>query len=177
MPTRNLYCIAGPSGCGKTTLMHGLANLGYREAISYTTRKCRGADDASSYHFTTCEKFETMVAKDMLADHVEYAGSYYGVSFEELDNSDFFISELEGIRTIQSVYTSRPVKVIGLTAPESVLAQRLSTRTDNSASRIEKDREVFKDLGVIADVCIESITSEDTLMRVLTFLRECNEEC
>lgn len=64
MITKNLYLLIGPSGSGKTTLMAGLKKLGYSEAISYTTRPCRGPDDIGSYHFVSEKIFHYMVGEN-----------------------------------------------------------------------------------------------------------------
>ena len=176
MDTRHLYCIVGPSGSGKTTLMNGLRGYGFTEAISYTTRKCRGKDDEASYHFTDRDTFLRMVEEGAFAEHVNYIGNLYGVSLEELDHNNFVIVEPAGVEAIKENYKNRPVVVIGLNASREALEERLCGRTDNSGSRIDEDQVKFKDLVVIADVCIEGLTPEDTLAKTLEFLRSLGEE-
>ncbi len=176
MLTNNLYCIVGPSGCGKTTLMEDLKRLGFTEAISYTTRKCRGGSDISAYHFVSEEEFEKMIQDGIILEHVRYAGAYYGTSIPELDANDFVILEPVGVRAVKSRYHTRPVKVIGITADFEVLRSRLQSRTDGSDLRIEKDKETFKDLKTLADVCITSVVPKDTLKKTLEYLRCCGEK-
>lgn len=174
MPTNNLYLLIGPSGCGKTTLMDGLRKHGFTEAISHTTRACRGPADEGSYHFVDDETFNSMVANGELAEHVTYAGNQYGMSFASLDKGDFAIVELQGVDAFKQLYKNRPIKVIGLAASEPVLASRVLER-DGSIDRYEHDKEAFRDFEAYADIVIRSERKEWTLHDTLQYLRDCGE--
>src|SRR5512143_1542760 len=73
--------IPAPYGSCKSTLVHRLLNTVPRLmfSVSYTTRAPRGAEkDGESYHFTTREEFESMLAKDEFLEWAEVFGNYYG---------------------------------------------------------------------------------------------------
>lgn len=171
MPTGCLYCIVGPSGSGKTTLMKDLKKLGFREAISHTTRACRGPEDSDSYHFVSRNRFLWLLEHGALVSPVLYANNYYGVSLEELDQSDFVIVEPSGAKNLQEEYAKRPVRIIGLTATNETLAQRLRARAADGLGRTSIDLDVFKDLHFISDLVISSVTPEATLFSVIQYLR------
>jgi guanylate kinase len=76
--------ICGPSGVGKGTLIGRLVadfprHFGF--SVSHTTRGPRpGEVDGVSYHFTTREAMEPMVAKGLFLEHAEVHGNMYGTS-------------------------------------------------------------------------------------------------
>ena len=173
--TRNLYCIVGPSGSGKSTLAAGLAKQGYKETISHTTRPCRGGSDVNSYVFVTDKQLRAMVCDGVMLEYVEYAGHYYGTAMSALLTTDFILVDLPGVKNLRKKYNVRPIKVIGLTAGTAELQQRLSDRTDDSASRVEDDRQRFWHLREQADIVIEGKSIEETLQAALEFIKECEE--
>ena len=76
-----IVVISSPSGCGKTTLSQMLlkkdSNL--KRSISVTTRARRkGERDKRDYFFITEEKYKNMISKDLLLEHAEVFGNYYG---------------------------------------------------------------------------------------------------
>lgn len=57
--------ISAPSGCGKDTILEQLykKNSNLTQSVSATTRAMReGEIDGVSYHFTTADAFEKMIA-------------------------------------------------------------------------------------------------------------------
>lgn len=175
MITKNLYLLIGPSGSGKTTLMAGLKKLGYSEAISYTTRPCRGPDDIASYHFVSEKIFHRMVCDGVFIEHVRYCGNYYGNTYQELDNSNFIIVEVTGAKTILKKYKHRPIKVIGIVASQDALESRLVQRGDNAINRMEADQSIFDAVPKLADYVIESTTPAADLLEALSFMSMCGE--
>ncbi|WP_289743677.1 hypothetical protein [uncultured Duncaniella sp.] len=175
MITKNLYLLIGPSGSGKTTLMTGLKKLGYSEAISYTTRPCRGPDDIGSYRFVSEKIFHRMVCDGVFIEHVRYCGNYYGNTYQELDNSNFIIVEVTGAKTILKKYKYRPIKVIGIVASQDNLKSRLSRRGDDAINRMEADQSIFDAVPKLADYVIESTTPAADLLEALSFMSMCGE--
>lgn len=175
MITKNLYLLIGPSGSGKTTLMAGLKKLGYAEAISYTTRPCRGPDDIGSYRFISDKIFHRMVCDGVFIEHVRYCGNSYGNTYQELDNSNFIIVEVTGAKTILKKYKHRPVKIIGIVTSQDNLKSRLSQRGDDAINRIEADQSIFDAVPRMADYIIESTTPTADLLEALSFMSICGE--
>lgn len=168
--TNNLYCIVGPSGSGKSTLAASLAEKGFRETRSHTTRACRGGSDVNAYHFVSEGKFRQMIATGEMLEHVEYAGNYYGTSVQELMVSDFILVELGGVKNLKQHYKGRPIKVIGLNASTEELKSRLASRTDDSPNRVEDDKSRFHNLSAVCDCYISSRSAQDTLEIALDFI-------
>lgn len=175
MITKNLYLLVGPSGSGKTTLMANLKKLGYSEAISYTTRPCRGPDDIASYHFISDKIFHRMVCDGAFIEHVRYCGNSYGNTYQELDNSNFIIVEVTGAKTILKKYKHRPIKVIGMVASQDALESRLIQRGDDAIKRMESDKAFFDTVPKLADYVIESTTPTADLLEALSFMSICGE--
>lgn len=175
MITKNLYLLIGPSGSGKTTLMTGLKKLGYSEAISYTTRPCRGPDDIGSYHFVSEKIFHRMVCDGAFIEHVRYCGNSYGNTYQELDNSNFIIVEVTGAKTILKKYKHRPIKIIGIVASQDALESRLVQRGDDAINRMEADQSIFDTVPRMADYIIESTTPTADLLEALSFMSMCGE--
>lgn len=167
MSTRNLYLIVGPSGSGKTTLVNSLCNMGYTECISYTTRPPRSHNER--YHFVTKAEFRNLTS---LIESTEYDGNYYGTTEEDLDCSDICIVDIPGVLSIRTLYSKRPIKIIGVTASVEELTTRVQKRNDESLRRIVKDIEAFKQLPRICDLLISSKTPEETLAVAGKFILE-----
>lgn len=175
MITKNLYLLIGPSGSGKTTLMAGLKKLGYSEAISYTTRPCRGPDDIGSYHFVSEKIFHYMICENAFIEHTRYCGNRYGTTYCELDNSNFAIVEIAGARVILKKYKRRPIKVIGIVASQDTLESRLVQRGDDAIKRVESDQDSFDIVPKMADYVIGSTTPTADLSEALSFMSMCGE--
>ena len=80
---KNLYCIVGPSGSGKTTLGQYLKENKIPEIVSHTTREKRfGEVDGIHYYFVNKEEFNKITK----IEYSEYAGNFYCVSLEEIEN-------------------------------------------------------------------------------------------
>ncbi len=76
-----LVVVSGFSGAGKGTVIK--ATLGkypnYSLSVSATTRKPReGEVDGREYFFKTIEEFQKMIEENMLVEHAQYVGNYYG---------------------------------------------------------------------------------------------------
>lgn len=76
-----VFIISGPSGSGKDTLLKELfkKKSELRFSISSITREMReGETEGEKYNFISKERFEEMIAGDMLLEHNCYVGNYYG---------------------------------------------------------------------------------------------------
>jgi len=82
-----LYVISAPSGAGKSTLCRELLDIfpELRHSVSFTTRTARqGELEGRDYHFTSREKFLSMVAAGEFAEWAEVHGNLYGTSLNTL---------------------------------------------------------------------------------------------
>lgn len=149
--TKYLYVLVGPSGVGKTFVSTFLEERGLQRAITATTRKQREGE-GEAYLFLSYEEFDSL----QLVEHTTFAGNKYGLPVDSLVKSDFCILDLNGVRSLREVYTKRPVLVIGLTAPESVIAERLKARDVDDVKRIEHDTSHFATLWLDCDVVFTS---------------------
>lgn len=65
----------------KDTILEQLykKNANLTQSVSATTRAMReGEIDGVSYHFTTVEAFEKMIANGEVLEYTQYCGNYYG---------------------------------------------------------------------------------------------------
>lgn len=85
-----LLVISGPSGSGKGTVIKRLMELDgdFVYSVSATTRAPRvGEVDGVNYYFINREEFEGRIASDMMLEHAEYCGNYYGTPKKEVYDS------------------------------------------------------------------------------------------
>lgn len=76
-----LIVLSGPAGTGKSTVLKRLfeERKDFCFSVSATSRKPRpGETDGVDYFYVTREKFEEYIRDDMLLEHTEYIGNYYG---------------------------------------------------------------------------------------------------
>ncbi|OAP60858.1 guanylate kinase [Fonsecaea erecta] len=150
---------SGPSGAGKSTLIKRLFATHpdlFGFSVSHTTRKPRpGEEDGVHYHFTTPEKFESMIADNAFEEHAKFGGNYYGSSKKavqdvtegkgkSIDGSTasgkricIFDIEMEGVKQLKKSQLNPRICFIQPPSIE-VLEQRLRGRGDTSEEAIQK---------------------------------------
>lgn len=151
----NIYCFVGPSGSGKSAIVDSLSTeYGLVPVYSYTERPRRTAFE-TGHIFVSPEDF------DMLEDLVAYTiynGYRYGVPSQMVDDSDLYVIDPAGIEYLKHKYKgNKGIFVIGIDCPEELCKQRMLQRgdgEDNANSRLEYDKEAFKELYNICDVII-----------------------
>lgn len=165
-----IITLTGPSGTGKTFLSFSLAEHGFSNVVSTTTRPKRpGEKDGVDYHFVTKEEFEEMDAKGEMIEKVDAhgIGLYYGVSSTEAEKvfnsgkNAAIVVEPDGKRQIEeycegkgwtcvSVFVNNPVELLF----ERILL-RFSEQQQNilnsSATIEEKEKETQKIIKSNAD--------------------------
>ena len=142
--------ISAPSGCGKDTILEQLykKNSNLTQSVSATTRAMReGEIDGVSYHFTTTDAFEKMIANGEVLEYTQYCGNYYGTPKKAVTDMleqgrDVILKiEVEGAMNIKKIF---PECVLIFILPMSELERRLrkrGTETEETiAARIAQAR-------------------------------------
>lgn len=169
LSTRNLYLLCGPSGSGKSTVVEILTSYGYTKAKTCTTRAPRLYEPLDSYYFLSEEEFSRR--KDMLTV-AQYSGAYYGVYPEELGHCDIFIVEPKGVAQLKEQFTTRPIKVIGLTASEFSLYSRLRPRGPRGIERFRRDKVDFNGFETLCNIVIQNENLDCAVDTLCTYIRE-----
>ncbi|MDD5557680.1 MAG: guanylate kinase [bacterium] len=141
-----LFVVTAPSGAGKTTLLEMLLGsvpmLAY--SVSVTTRAPReGEVDGKSYHFTTREEFERLVAAGEFLEHATVYGHLYGtrrpVIEEALASGSDVILDID-VRGALQVMESRYPAVFVYILPPSLaeLERRLRGRKTDAEEVIRR---------------------------------------
>ena len=76
-----LFIVSGPSGSGKDTILKEVLsqNPEIFFSISSISRPMRvGEVEGEKYHFITKDEFLKLIEDDMLLEHNEFCGNYYG---------------------------------------------------------------------------------------------------
>jgi guanylate kinase len=178
-----LTVVSGFSGAGKGTIMNALMaqhSDRYALSISATTRQPRpGERDGIDYFFKTREEFEQMIADDLLIEHAEYVGNYYGTPRayveEQLSLGKDVLLEIE-IQGAMQVKAKYPDALLLFVTPPDIeeLKNRLCGRGTESDEVIESrlKRAAQESLGVedydylvINDILEECVNEVDAIIR------------
>ncbi|MCD2178024.1 phosphonate metabolism protein/1,5-bisphosphokinase (PRPP-forming) PhnN [Rhizobium sp. C1] len=155
MGAGTIFVVVGPSGAGKDSVMdlarRQLAGdkTMYRFVKRYITRpKEAGGEDHQPVDHAG---FSELAATGKLALHWQAHGLFYGIPVETLDDLDAGrILIVNGSRaalpTFREVYGDA-LKVVLVTAPKDVLAERLAARGRESAESILQRLERSGELG------------------------------
>lgn len=153
-----IVVIMGKSGCGKSTIEKMLQNVGYTRIISYTTRDIRDNEENHiDYHFVTEEQFDSLIESGIFMEHATYGGKRYGAPKPVGAEKYVIVTEMEGFQTIKGLYGRQAIGIyldVGQEEIERRLNIRNNTPSEVRKSRIEVDKEKFKDIKKIADYSV-----------------------
>ena len=146
-----IVAILGKSGAGKDTLAQTLSKLGITSVVSYTDRKKRICEtDGVEHYFKDTAYLEDIINKGKAIAHTKYNGShYYATTFDEVSHKHTFVVNQEGYDMLVKTLGKDNVLCVLIDADEDVREERMIVRGDDIKdvnSRIEADREMFKDL-------------------------------
>ena len=141
-----VFIISAPSGSGKSPLKDRLFSTvpDLLFSVSYTTRLPRGQEvDGESYHFTTREAFEKMLANDEFLESAQVFGNYYGTHRGILDEArtrrlDLVLDiDVQGARQLKAK-VPEAVTIFILPPSRPVLEQRLRARGEDRNEVVER---------------------------------------
>lgn len=167
-----IYCIIGPSGCGKSTVVEKLCEKGLKAVDSYTTRPKRTPDEKGHTFITENEyqKLEHKVA------WVTFNGYNYCVTKEMLDNSDLYIIDPDGIKTLYDNYDKDKIVAIGLKLDPLKCMDRMYERGDSEADvlrRINHDAKMFENFEEKCDYVVDaSLPVEEVANKIYKYIKE-----
>jgi guanylate kinase len=144
-----LITLTGKSGSGKSTIEKMLVNnCGLKQAVSHTSRPIRiNEQEGENYYYVTKDVMLEMYDKGELAEFIEYNGNLYGVSVNELINSQVIVIEPSGLKQVkEKMKDKKKVVSFFLDVSEDTMRKRMNKRgdsEDNINARIEHDRHHF----------------------------------
>ena len=172
-----IICLLGKSGSGKSTVEAGLEKLGYHRIISYTTRQIRGKEqNGIDYYYVDKKQYQKIINNDMLMEHAEYNGNFYGAPRPVGSINNVIVVETSGFESIKRIYGDQAIGVY-IDTPDDVIAQRLNKRNDTSESeasnrKIEDERK-FNAIKNKVDLVVNGNQSVDNIIiEILKYVRE-----
>ena len=137
-----IVCIVGASGSGKTTLYDILREEGFAVVDSYTTRPPRKENELG-HTFVTKEGFDAI--RPNLAAYTVFDGHEYGTTFEQLENSQFYIIDPAGVQYFSEKIGRENFTVVYIYCSEDTRLERMKKeRSEEQAiQRIDHDEHKF----------------------------------
>jgi guanylate kinase len=140
-----LYLIVGASGSGKTYIIDRICkDFNMKQVSSRTTRKARYNGEIG-HKFVTDEQadkeFSNSVAK------TNYNGYRYYTTVEDLEESDFYVIDVQGVISFDYSKVNKKVKVLFIKSPWYVRLINMLKRKDkikDVINRLLLDRKEFK---------------------------------
>lgn len=142
-----MLVLSAPSGAGKTAVAHKLLEVEpeIHLSISATTRPLRPDEiNGVHYHFTTPDRFSTMVNDGTFLEYAEVFGHYYGTPHQPVEDAlaagldVLFDIDWQGARQIAQKAHSDLVSVFILPPSTQALEERLRARAQDNDEVIRK---------------------------------------
>lgn len=143
-----LLVISGPSGSGKGTVIRRIMDYddSFIYSVSATTRAPRvGEKHGVNYYFIDRADFEERISADMMLEHAEYCGNYYGTPkkevYENLNAGHNVILEIEVEGAMQIKKKCPDALLVMITPPDfETLEARLRGRGDDVSEDVIQKR-------------------------------------
>lgn len=125
-----MIILIGPSASGKTAVGRKLEEkYNIKKVVTYTTRNIREKEiDGIDYHFISKEEFIEKKNNGFFFETMEYAGNYYGTSFESLKDNSYMILDLTGYLKYKNSYI--PIKSFFFKTDKKEREKRMIKRGD-----------------------------------------------
>lgn len=150
-----MVIIMGKSGAGKTTVLDELVKLGFKRAVTYTTRPIRPNEKAGvDYEFVSTEEFERMEKAGMFAE-TAHTGMYeYGsLKVSYMDEMTVIILTPVGAENVMRRLGKENLLVVYLDADHRLLIKRLRERGDDPKEIIRRLSEDESRFGRAYEIC------------------------
>lgn len=163
---KNIYLIVGKSGSGKDAIVNALCErYGYKRLVSYTTRSQRSDPaDEKSHIFARMEDYRRDRECGRIVAETFYNGNYYWATKKQVDESDLYIIDIPGVKSIKERYFGKPAVVIAVDADDDTRVHRMKLRGDSLtsiAARVTLDKEAFKELYKLMNFIVVNNRLED----------------
>lgn len=161
---KRIVLVVGESGSGKDTLVNAVCKkYGYKKLISYTTRPMRNnMNDRNSHIFVTDDEFSNL--KNIVA-YTEFDGYKYCATQEQVDQSDFYIIDCEGVKYFKEHYDGSKDIVtvhINVSKVDRFLRMKKHDDTVEAMNRIIHDTKAFSEVDDLCDLTINNINKDMT---------------
>lgn len=147
--TKNLYCVVGESGAGKDVLINYMCKrYGYTKVASYTTRSIRTDDENDKFNhiFSNVEQYQQDKENNEVVAETFFNGNVYWATKTQVNNSDFYVIDIKGLKHLQDTYRDRKIITIYVETNEATRRLRMEERGDSEEKieeRIKNDKEAF----------------------------------
>lgn len=146
------FLIIGRTASGKSTIVKNVCNiLGLKQVKSLTTRQPRKSElnnPDCDHYFVSDEEFETMINNNYAA-YTEINGYKYATTFDELDQSDIYVIDPDGVNYLKNVCGNRYKFVeVYIRVPYVLAKNRYMERGGSGTefkSRYDKESNQFKE--------------------------------
>ena len=132
-----LFLFVGRSASGKTTIANMLSEkLGYVQVESYTTRPPR-YEGERGHTFVSEEEFNNLRG---LAAYTFYNGNHYGTTFDQLNECDIYVIDVDGVKSLLKKLknSTRTVAIFYFDASVHNRILRMLSRGDNNTMVVER---------------------------------------
>ncbi|KAJ8374172.1 hypothetical protein SKAU_G00047520 [Synaphobranchus kaupii] len=192
-----MLVLSGPQACGKRELTHRLCrdfSQFFAYGICHTTRSPYfGEEDGSDYHYISEEQFQDMIRAGKFIQTIEYAGQWYGLSREAIEDvareglACCVHMELEGVHSLKNTYFE-PRYILLVPTDREGYDKRLRGRAiytraqiDSALSRIDayvrlnREHPGYFDNVIICDDTVEAYRTLCLVVREYLGLEELRE--
>lgn len=173
-----LLVLLGESGTGKTTIANELRSKHNMKVLqSYTTRPRRNEKEDGH---TFISLGEYILLKDKVAEN-KYSGYFYCATKEQVDESDIYVCDCEGIKMLRETYTGdKKIIVVRLTCPREERLKRMEKDKRTSQTILLRDlydEKAFQYADMLADYMMDNDNLAETVDAIYyIYKKECEED-